>query len=240
MGGAHEHALPSVRPGGFLEQRDARAKVVATLALVLGVVLAPREEPRRLVVLAGLALALAGLGATPPARVLLRATVVLPFAVLGTFFLPFIEPNGLARMADIVARASISGVAVAALGSSTELPDLVTALGAIGVPRVVVLTMGFTLRYLVLLREEGKRLALARELRTFAWRPRLALRAMGHSVGTLFVRTFERAERVHAAMAARGFEGTFPVLDKGRAGAVDVVFALGSVVGALVIDLYDR
>jgi len=237
LSGGHDHALPArVAGSGFLERRDARAKAVLTLALVLGVVLAPRDR-ERLGGFAVAALLLASLGATPFHRVLLRAAVVLPFAALGSFFLPLLEKDGLAHMLDIVVRASTSGVLVAALASSTELPDLVRALGSLGVPRAVVVTMSFTLRYLVLLREEGRRLMLARELRTFGWHPRLALRAMGHSVGTLFVRTFERAERVHAAMAARGWNGTFPTVSVPRFGLADLSIVLSGCGLALALDL---
>lgn len=238
MSGLHDHALPALTtsPAGFLERRDARAKVALTIAFVVGVVLAP-QDPRRLGALAFVAALLATLGATPPLRVCARAAVVLPFAIMGTVFLPFIEPDGLARAIDIVTRAVISGLAVAALGCSTELSDLVRALGSLGVPRAVVVTMHFTLRYLALLREEGRRLILARELRTFGWRPRLALRAMGHSVGTLFVRTFERAERVHASMAARGFTGSFPTVFAPRLSALDVALAAAVLAAVLAIDL---
>src|SRR5205085_12016489 len=98
-----------------------------------------------------------------------RAAVVRPFAVMGSVFLPLVEADGLRHAIDIVTRAAISGLAVAALGCSTELPDLVRALGSLGVPRAVIVTMHFTLRYLGLLREEGSRLMLARDLRTFGW-----------------------------------------------------------------------
>ena len=241
MSGLHDHALPEAAsgPAGFLERRDARAKVALTLALVLGVVLAP-PDARRLGALAVLAALIASIGATPPWRVAGRALVVLPFAVLGTIFLPLVEPQGWRHAAEIVARATISGLAVAALASATELPDLVRALGSLGVPRAVIVTMHFTLRYLGLLRDEARRLMLARELRTFGWRPRLALRAMGHSVGTLFVRTFERAERVHASMAARGFQGEFPTVRRARLGAADLALFLLVLLTILGIDLYDR
>lgn len=239
MSGLHDHELPSsapAAPSGFLERRDPRAKLALTLALVLGVVLAP-PEPWRLGALAFAAALIATLGATPPWRVCARAAVVLPFAIMGSIFLPLVEPDGWRHAADIVFRAAVSGVAVSALGSSTELPDLVRALGALGVPRAVTITMHFTLRYLTLLREEARRLMLARELRTFGWRPRLALRAMGHSVGTLFVRTFERAERVHASMAARGFTGAFPSVQRARLGFVDAALFLVFATAVLAIDL---
>ncbi len=237
MSGLHDHSLPVLpAASGFLERRDARAKVAVAVAFVLGVVLAPLDA-RRLGALAGVAVLLACLGATPPWRVALRAAVVLPFAVMGSIFLPLVEPDGWRHAADIVARASISGLVVAAVGSATDLSDLVRALGSLGVPRAVVVTMHFTLRYLVLLRDEGARVMLARELRTFGWRPRLALRAMGHSVGTLFVRTFERAERVHSSMAARGFTGSFPTVFAPRLGALDGALFLAVLGAVLAIDL---
>ncbi|MBI3723814.1 cobalt ECF transporter T component CbiQ, partial [bacterium] len=145
--------------------------------------------------------------------------------------------EGCARFLSVLARASLSAVSLATLALSTELPDLVRGLSGLGVPRVIVVTMSFTLRYLSLLRDEARRLALAREIRTFSWRPRLALRAMGHSAGTLFVRTFERAERVHAAMATRGFDGTFPSLSPPRFGAADLALAALAIAAALAIDL---
>src|SRR5262245_45186055 len=114
MSGFHGHDLPTTKgPTGILERRDARAKVLLVVALVLGVVLAA-PDPRRLGALAFLSVLLAFGGATPPHRVFARAAVVLPFAVMGTIFLPFIEPDGLRHAGEILARASISGLAVAA------------------------------------------------------------------------------------------------------------------------------
>ncbi|HZV00156.1 MAG TPA: energy-coupling factor transporter transmembrane component T [Planctomycetota bacterium] len=231
MGSFHDHAAPEVVGSGFLEGRDARAKLGCALILVLATVLAPRE-PWRLLALAGVACAFASVGATAFHRILLRAAIVLPFALAGSVFLPFMEKDGLAHAADIAARAYVSGIAVSAVASSTELPDLVNGLSAFLVPRAVVVTASFTVRYLVLLREEARRLMLARELRTFGWRPALALRAMGWSIGTLFIRTFERAERVHASMAARGFDGTFPVLGRRALDGADLLLVLLVVLGA--------
>jgi cobalt/nickel transport system permease protein len=63
---------------------------------------------------------------------------------------------------------------------------------------------------------------------------------MGHAAGTLFVRTFERAERVHAAMATRGFDGSVPSLSPPRFGVADlalVLVAVGVAVGIALVPL---
>ena len=57
----------------------------------------------------------------------------------------------------------------------------------------------------------------------------LSLRAgvSGSIVGSLFIRSFERAERVSLAMAARGYRGDLPVMGAGRLRPTDLSFAAG-------------
>jgi cobalt/nickel transport system permease protein len=39
-------------------------------------------------------------------------------------------------------------------------------------------------------------------------------KAVASSAGSLFVRSFERGERVYLAMASRGYDGSLPVLEE--------------------------
>jgi cobalt/nickel transport system permease protein len=229
VSGAHHDLEQHRGTGGFLDARDPRAKIVSTLVLILAVVLVPRGDWGRLLLAAPAIVATAGLGSARPSRVLGRAALVLPFAVLSSVFLP------LALAADLVVRAVLSGIALASLSLATEPVDLIRGFSSLGMPRALVLTMAFTIRYLGLLRAEMARLQLARQLKTFEWRPGLALRAMGHSAGTLFLRTFERAERVHAAMVARGFAGTFPSLAQPRLGTADLALVGGAIVCSTLV-----
>ena len=83
-------------------------------------------------------------------------------------------------------------------------------------PRLLVAVIGLMWRYLFVLVDEVMRLARAREARsgavdtaanraggTVAWRARVT----GGMAGNLFLRSFDRAERIYAAMAARGYDG---------------------------------
>ncbi len=75
-------------------------------------------------------------------------------------------------------------------------------------PQVIVMQLGFLYRYLFVLMDEAMRVRRARDFRGAALAPlgrRLA--AAGGVIGTLFVRTLDRSQRIHLAMAARGYRG---------------------------------
>jgi cobalt/nickel transport system permease protein len=76
-------------------------------------------------------------------------------------------------------------------------------------------------RYRHVLLEELERMATARRARTFDRRSALSWVLLTGLIGMLFLRTIERAERVHGAMVARGWQGTLRSLDDHAPGAAD-------------------
>jgi cobalt/nickel transport system permease protein len=83
----------------------------------------------------------------------------------------------------------------------------------LGVPRVLVATLQFMERYLHVLGDELARMSLARRARSFRRGSILSWRLLTGMLGMLLLRSFDRAERVHSAMIARGWDGTFHSLD---------------------------
>jgi cobalt/nickel transport system permease protein len=124
-----------------------------------------------------------------------------------------------ARSGLVVEAASIlikNGLALATmlvLAGTTPFPTLLHALSKLGMPRVLVATLQFMERYRFVLLDELDRMATARRARTFRRRGSLSWSLLGGLIGMLFLRTFERAERVHGAMIARGWSGTIRSLD---------------------------
>ena len=106
--------------------------------------------------------------------------------------------NGLALMTMLV------------LAGTTPFPRLLTAMRRLGVPLVLVATLQFMERYRYVLLDELDRMATARRARTFRRRGTLSWSLLGGLIGMLFLRTFERAERVHDAMIARGWDRDDP------------------------------
>lgn len=105
---------------------------------------------------------------------------------------------------------------------------MLSAMRAYRLPRALGETLAFALRYLGVLREEASRMLQARAARGGGGGT-LALRAgsTGAIVGSLFLRSFERAERISLAMAARGYRGALPLTDLESLSAADRVFAAG-------------
>jgi cobalt/nickel transport system permease protein len=101
------------------------------------------------------------------------------------------------------------------LSATTSFPDLLVAMRAVHIPRLLVAILAMMWRYLFVLSDEALRLMRARESRSasdglngrpggsLAWRGKVT----GGMAGSLFVRSLERGERIHAAMNARGYNG---------------------------------
>jgi cobalt/nickel transport system permease protein len=78
--------------------------------------------------------------------------------------------------------------------------------------------MTFMFRYADVIGGEMHRMRIARESRGFQARDVRQLRVVAQSAGALFIRSYERGERVHLAMLSRGYAGSMPVIVDVRAG----------------------
>jgi cobalt/nickel transport system permease protein len=145
----------------------------------------------------------------------------LGLLVLVSFLVLMIAPahpararSGLAVVAaSILIKNALALLAMLVLAGTTPFPTLLVALRRLGVPPILVATLQFMDRYRHVLLDELDRMAIARRARTFRRRRALPWSLLGGLIGMLFLRTFERAERVHGAMLARGWSGTLPSLD---------------------------
>jgi cobalt/nickel transport system permease protein len=99
------------------------------------------------------------------------------------------------------------------LAATTPLHKVLVALRKLGVPSILVATLQFMDRYRHVLLNELDRMSTARRARTFDRRGSLGWNLLTGMVGMLFLRSFERAERVHGAMIARGWTGVIRSLD---------------------------
>lgn len=218
----------------------AAAKVAGLVLYVVSVALTPRTAVAALAANAVVVAAVVVLARLPVRTVITRAAAVLPFVAFA-FVLPFVATgertpvlgisvavDGLWATWNIVAKAFLGATAGLVLTATTRVPDLLAGLGRLRVPAVVVAIVAFMLRYLELVVDEFGRMRRAMLARAYAPRWIWEAKPVASSVGTLFVRTYERGERVHQAMVARGFKGVLPP-PVGEPSAT-----LGSTLGALV------
>lgn len=236
MSAGHVHAL--FRHGHSPVHRMAsHVKVLATIGFVVAVVLTPREQVWAFGVHLGLLASVIVVARLPVRFVLSRMVVLLPFLV-AAWTLPFLgsDPvNGLGLSIEglwgawnITAKGFLGTMASVTLAATTEIPDLVGGLERLRVPRIMTSIIGFMARYLETVVGDMSRMRIA--MRSRGYRPRWlgSTGALGRSVGALFVRTFERGERVYLAMVSRGYAGQMP--DAATAAATPAMLAAAAVV----------
>lgn len=220
-----------------LARLDARAKVVTTLAFIFIVVSFDRYAVAALLPLAAYPVVLAVVGDVPAAPLLRKLMLAAPFAVLVGIFNPLLDrapmlafgdatvAGGWVSFASILLRFALTVGAALVLVATTGMHALCAALARLGVPQVLTAQLLFLFRYAFVLGGEAARMTAARELRS-AGRP-LALASYGTLAGHLLLRAFERAQRIHLAMVARGFDGELRTLRRLHWSSRDTVFVLG-------------
>ncbi|HTE63728.1 MAG TPA: cobalt ECF transporter T component CbiQ [Solirubrobacteraceae bacterium] len=249
--GAHGLALtgPVGDPASPVHRLDPRAKLLGFLAITCTAVSAPLADWP---VYAGCALALTGLAAAarvPAHTVWRRARAVLAPVLLVALLVPFVDRGGeevalgpltlsaagLAVLGTVAAKATIGTVGAVLLGATTSYPAVLRALEALRVPRACTLIAAVTYRYLFVLVEELSRMRAALAARGYRPRTALGVAATGRLAGSLFLRAHARGERVHLAMAARGYTGTMPQLEPLAFRRADATFLALLVVGLLAL-----
>lgn len=236
---------------------DTRVKLVVTVVLIVGILAVPDRAWPAYPLLWALVGSLAALSQSGVWRVARLGGLALPFA-LASLTLLFTTPGqplvnigglqisdaGLARFVLVVLKSWLSVQVALVLSMTTDFADLLWALESLRVPRRLVTIIGFMYRYLFTLQDEAERLLRARAARSGAaksgrsggsilWRARIA----GSMVGCLFLRSYERSERVYAAMLARGYKGELKRISPMPLTWSSVLRGAVPVVGLLLIHL---
>ena len=252
----HGHSL--------LHKLDARIKVLITVAYILSNVLLPDGAW----IAFGLALIfllycnwLSGLGV---GFTLKRSFVALPFALVAitaVFSIPghplahwhigmwTLVPTdaGVLRFTSVLVRSWLSVQMAILLVAVTEFPDIIHALGHLYVPSIIVTIIAFLYRYLFVLTDEVMRLMRARQARSAGapgaksggsvfWRARIA----GNMAGQLFLRSYERSDRIYNAMLSRGYRGQLQTLHAQKIEAADWLVSAVAVAALLVMQILGR
>ena len=200
------------------------AKLVGAVALAAASVAVPARSWPALLVVAAVVVALLVRARVTPRWVAGRLLVVAPF-LLAALLLPLVatgervswgpvsvSESGLESAALLVAR-SLACVGVAlALAATTPVADLTDGLARLRVPAALVLVVSLMVRYLAVVGDDVRRMGVARASRGEGRGLVGRWVAAASGVGRLFVRSYERGERVHLAMVSRGYDGTPPVV----------------------------
>ena len=244
--------------GSAVHRLDARVKLVLAVAYIFCASSLPVGSWLALAALTAIlwaAIVTSGVGLL---TILRRALLALPFLAVAVtiifsvpgrpvFRLPLgfvtlvATDAGLLRFTTIVWKSWLSVQAALLLTATTHFLDVLRALRALHLPQIMVAILSFMYRYLFVLVDEAQRLMRARECRSAAldgkggssvlWRAQVT----GRLVGTLFLRAFERSERIYVAMLSRGYTGELRSLHTPVLGRRDLLIGFTGGLVLLVI-----
>ena len=230
--------LDPYKPGtSILHKLDARVKLAAAVAIILIANLTPIEAWPAFVGHALLLLVVIASAELSLLDVAKRSLLAAPFVLIAAIGLPFVREGkpllsipllssslvitdvGALRFANAITKSWLSVITAIVLIFVTRFPDILRAMRSLGVPIPLTSIIMLMYRYMFVLVEEAMRLLRARDARSGAlpgkksgaslrWRASVT----GHMIGTLFLRTYERSERIYQAMLARGYVGEIHVL----------------------------
>lgn len=219
-----------------IHRLDARVKLLLTLGYVLTLAFLPPGAWFAYGLCAALLWWVVRQAQVGLRTILTRALVALPFTLVAITLI-FTRPGlplwhvalgpwlltasdvGVVAFVSVVLKSWLSVQATLLLTATTHVFDVLSALHVLRVPKVLVTILGFAYRYLFVMVDEAQRMLRARECRsatlpnqrsggTLLWRAAV----VGQMVGTLFLRSYERSERIYLAMLARGFNGELRTL----------------------------
>lgn len=248
MGAGHAHKL--YRHGHSpVHALPPHCKLAAVLCFVLVVVSTPREAVWAFGLYAALLAGVAVLARVPAGFLLRRMLIEVPFVAFAVL-MPFVVPGdqvqflglslsvpGLWGAWNVLAKGTLGVAASVLLASTTELRALLQGLQRLKLPPMLVQIASFMIRYGDVITDELRRMSIARRSRGFEARGVRHWGVLGKSAGALFIRSYERGERVHLAMMSRGYTGTMPVIDEMTASRAQWTSAAALPLSALAVCL---
>jgi cobalt/nickel transport system permease protein len=222
-GHAHPLHLPGASP---LHRAPPQCKITASLLFVLAVVATPREAVWAYGLYALLLAGLARVAGVPLPLLARRLVIELPF-LLFAVLLPVVGQGervevlgvplareGLWAAWNILVKGTLGVTASLLVAATTPVPELLRGLERLRLPRAFTTVAGFMVRYADVIADELRRMRVARLSRGYDPRWIWQARAVAATAGALFIRSYERGERVYLAMVSRGYAGSMPVLDE--------------------------
>ena len=136
---------------------------------------------------------------------------------------------GWLRCFVILTKFVVTMLALIALVSTTRFNDLLAGLQRLGVPRLLIIQLGFLYRYIFVLIDRAHHILRARagrKLRNLGFK--MELRTAASMLGSLLIRSIDTAEHISVAMQARGFDGNWRTLSRLQVRRTDLLFVLAS------------
>ncbi|HNN48750.1 MAG TPA: cobalt ECF transporter T component CbiQ [Marmoricola sp.] len=221
MGASHGHKL-HFHGHSVIHRLPGQVKILALLGFMVLVVTTPGHwvwafGVYLLVLLVVVAVSQVHLGFLLPRMIIeipfLVFALLMPFLATGpridVLGLP-LSHSGLWSAWTLIAKGTLGVLGGLILAATTEPHEILRGLERLRLPNLMVQIMGFMIRYLDVVTDDLRRQLIALRSRGFTARSPRHWGVLARSIGALFIRSYERGERVHLAMLARGYDGRLP------------------------------
>lgn len=192
-----------------IHRLPVKIKLVSLIFYILAVVLTPIHLFWWFILYTAFILAAILLSRLPWGFVFKRLKEISPFILLVVVSYPFLyKEQRILILSRCLIRAILAGLAMVVILSTAKFTRILEGLQDLRVPGIFIRLLSFMYRYLFVLEDEFERMQRSFRSRSVAEGKRwLQIRSFGNLLGVLFIRAFERAERIYLAMCARGFNG---------------------------------
>jgi cobalt/nickel transport system permease protein len=223
MGVGHGHHRQYVHRHSPVHRLPAQVKLVVATLFVFVIVSTTQRQVWAFGSYTLLLVITAMVARLPLATLGKRMTVEIPF-VLFSVLLPFVSRgervevlgvamsvSGLWGAWNVLAKASLGVLTSLIVAATTDIRDLVAGLDRLRMPTLIVQITMFMIRYADVVTDEMRRMHIARISRGFIARDVRQVPVLARSLSAMFIRSYERGERVHLAMLSRGYSGRIPL-----------------------------
>jgi len=226
----------------FIHRLDPRIKLISFVACVFFVVLTPATSFLSFMLYAALGLVFVQLSRLPVGFLMRRLLFVVSFACIIAAGIPFLTKGtivdtfsfgplrltvtfeGLLIFWNVIIKSLLASLMMIMLTSTTRFPDVLKALEWFRCPRLITMILSFMYRYIFVLIDELMKMQQAKQARSVRGNRWFQVKALANMIGVLFIRAYERGERVYLAMCARGFDGSVKTAHQSQMRLSDICF----------------
>jgi len=229
-----------------LHRLDARTKILSLFCLIMICVSTPPQAYLAFLSYFIVLTVAIVLSRVPVGYILRRSLVIIPFVAMVVVFIPFMKADGAGGYSlgigglrvyrsgllifwNVLAKSYIAVLSVILLSATTPFANLLRGFEQLKVPKIFIMLASFAYRYVFVLVDELERMKRARDCRCYGGRWLWHSKVIGQMIGTLFLRSYQRAERVYVAMVSRGFDGQAISLGQTQLHWADYLVTAGTV-----------
>lgn len=220
----------------IIHRLDPRTKIFAFGLFIVLVVLMNSDNKIEFAGYFTIMLALIVLSKVPFYYILKRSAVIVPFVLFASIFAAAINHN-FQFFFEMFFKAFLTVLTMIVLSSTTKFSCLLKGLEKIKCPGIFIMLLTFMYRYIFILMDEAMNMQRAWEARFFGGQYFRQIKIFSNITACLFIRAYERGERVYNSMEARGFDGSVKTVNLLKFTKYDFIFGSFFIFGIAAIKI---